>query len=59
MLILPLGVCDVLQIKVDLLCDVDCVAVEWAMFGAFWTNGQICSATSRLLLQVNFQACMF
>jgi betaine-aldehyde dehydrogenase len=26
-------------------------AVEWAMFGAFWTNGQICSATSRLLLQ--------
>eukprot|EP00244_Chara_vulgaris_P001460 TRINITY_DN1232_c0_g1_i3.p1 TRINITY_DN1232_c0_g1~~TRINITY_DN1232_c0_g1_i3.p1 ORF type:complete len:506 (+),score=91.76 TRINITY_DN1232_c0_g1_i3:131-1648(+) len=24
--------------------------VEWAMFGAFWTNGQICSATSRLLL---------
>lgn len=25
-------------------------AVEWAMFGAFWTNGQICSATSRLLL---------
>eukprot|EP00899_Mesostigma_viride_P002931 jgi/Mesvir1/12639/Mv02194-RA.2 len=30
--------------------DVD-KAVEWAMFGAFWTNGQICSATSRLLLQ--------
>ena len=22
-------------------------AVEWAMFGCFWTNGQICSATSR------------
>ena len=24
--------------------------VEWVMFGCFWTNGQICSATSRLLL---------
>lgn len=23
--------------------------VEWVMFGCFWTNGQICSATSRLL----------
>ena len=23
-------------------------AVEWVMFGCFWTNGQICSATSRL-----------
>lgn len=26
-------------------------AVEWCMFGCFWTNGQICSATSRLLIQ--------
>jgi len=26
-------------------------AVEWAMLGAFWTNGHICSATSRPLLQ--------
>lgn len=25
-------------------------AVEWIMFGAFWTNGQICSSTSRVLL---------
>lgn len=25
-------------------------AVEWTMFGCFWTNGQICSATSRLLI---------
>ena len=25
--------------------------VEWIMFGIFWTNGQICSATSRLLVQ--------
>eukprot|EP00877_Chromochloris_zofingiensis_P013539 jgi/Chrzof1/8439/Cz03g10210.t1 len=26
-------------------------AVEWVMFGAFWTNGQICSSTSRILVQ--------
>ncbi|KAF4678087.1 hypothetical protein FOL47_005366 [Perkinsus chesapeaki] len=25
-------------------------AIEWVMFGCFWTNGQICSATSRLLI---------
>ncbi|OWZ23754.1 hypothetical protein PHMEG_0001322 [Phytophthora megakarya] len=25
--------------------------VEWVMFGCFWTNGQICSATSRLLVK--------
>lgn len=25
-------------------------AVEWCMFGVFWTNGQICSSTSRLLV---------
>eukprot|EP00027_Filamoeba_sp_ATCC50430_P003947 CAMPEP_0168557106 /NCGR_PEP_ID=MMETSP0413-20121227/9240_1 /TAXON_ID=136452 /ORGANISM="Filamoeba nolandi, Strain NC-AS-23-1" /LENGTH=509 /DNA_ID=CAMNT_0008588099 /DNA_START=54 /DNA_END=1583 /DNA_ORIENTATION=- len=31
--------------------DVDLTeAVEWTMFGCFWTNGQICSATSRLLI---------
>jgi len=29
--------------------DVD-KAVEWCMFGVFWTCGQICSATSRLLV---------
>ena len=29
--------------------DVD-VAVEWLMFGIFWTNGQICSATSRAII---------
>ncbi|CBI15092.3 unnamed protein product, partial [Vitis vinifera] len=26
-------------------------AAEWTAFGCFWTNGQICSATSRLLVQ--------
>ncbi|KAH6557824.1 hypothetical protein KP509_1Z091400 [Ceratopteris richardii] len=26
-------------------------AVDWVMFGCFWTNGQICSTTSRLLVQ--------
>ncbi|KAF7838381.1 betaine aldehyde dehydrogenase 1, chloroplastic [Senna tora] len=25
-------------------------AAEWTAFGCFWTNGQICSATSRLIL---------
>jgi betaine-aldehyde dehydrogenase len=25
-------------------------AVEWLMFGIFWTNGQICSATSRAII---------
>lgn len=25
--------------------------VEWVMFGCFWTNGQICSSTSRLLIE--------
>ena len=29
--------------------DVD-KAVEWLMFGIFWTNGQICSSTSRALI---------
>ncbi len=26
-------------------------AVEWIMFGIFWNQGQVCSATSRLLVQ--------
>lgn len=26
-------------------------AVEWIMFGIFWNQGEVCSATSRLLLQ--------
>src|SRR5688572_22573468 len=37
-----------------LVKDVDIVeAVEWIMFGVFWTNGQICSSTSRLLIHEN------
>ncbi|CAN4088232.1 unnamed protein product [Withania somnifera] len=34
----------------DDIHDLD-IAVEWTLFGCFWTNGQICSATSRLILQ--------
>ncbi|MES2050094.1 MAG: aldehyde dehydrogenase family protein, partial [Pseudomonadota bacterium] len=26
-------------------------AVEWIMFGIFWNQGQVCSATSRMLIQ--------
>lgn len=28
-------------------------AAEWTLFGCFWTNGQICSATSRLIIHEN------
>ncbi|KAI3901661.1 hypothetical protein MKW92_053498, partial [Papaver armeniacum] len=28
-------------------------AAEWTMFGCFWTNGQMCSATSRLIVHEN------
>ena len=31
-------------------CDVD-KAVEWIMFGIFWNKGEVCSATSRVLVQ--------
>ncbi|PKI33294.1 hypothetical protein CRG98_046316 [Punica granatum] len=31
-------------------------AAEWTMFGCFWTNGQICSATSHLLVQESIAA---
>ncbi|KAL9439272.1 hypothetical protein AB3S75_024849 [Citrus x aurantiifolia] len=31
-------------------------AVEWTIFGCFWTNGQICSATSRLLVHESIAA---
>ncbi|KAF6143284.1 hypothetical protein GIB67_039067, partial [Kingdonia uniflora] len=27
-------------------------AAEWTLFGCFWTNGQICSATSRLIVHL-------
>lgn len=30
--------------------DID-AAVEWIMFGIFWNQGQVCSATSRVLVQ--------
>jgi len=40
--------------------DVDIVeAVEWIMFGVFWTNGQICSSTSRLLIHEKIAPAVF
>ncbi|KAL3748916.1 hypothetical protein ACJRO7_010063 [Eucalyptus globulus] len=30
-------------------------AAEWTIFGCFWTNGQICSATSRLIESIAAQ----
>lgn len=35
--------------------DVD-AAVEWILFGIFWNQGQVCSATSRLLVQEGIAA---
>ncbi len=31
-------------------CDLE-AAVEWLMFGIFWNKGEVCSATSRVLIQ--------
>jgi betaine-aldehyde dehydrogenase len=31
-------------------CDID-KAVEWILFGIFWNKGEVCSATSRVLVQ--------
>lgn len=31
-------------------CDIE-AAVEWIMFGIFWNKGEVCSATSRVLVQ--------
>ncbi|MCL7026139.1 hypothetical protein MKW94_005033 [Papaver nudicaule] len=31
-------------------------AAEWTMFGCFWTNGQMCSATSRLIVHEKIAA---
>lgn len=33
-------------------CDLE-AAVEWLMFGIFWNKGEVCSATSRVLIQEN------
>ena len=36
--------------------DVD-EAVEWVMFGIFWNQGEVCSATSRVLVQEDIYEC--
>lgn len=33
-------------------------AVEWIMFGIFWNQGQVCSATSRLIVQDGIAAAL-
>jgi len=33
--------------------------VEWIMFGVFWTNGQICSSTSRCLIHESIAPLIF
>lgn len=34
-------------------------AIEWIMFGVFWNQGQVCSATSRLLVERPIAAQLF
>ncbi|KAL9669553.1 hypothetical protein QQ045_007100 [Rhodiola kirilowii] len=42
------------KIPIVVFDDVDLdQAAEWTAFGCFWTNGQICSATSRLLVHIS------
>ncbi|SAK87670.1 aldehyde dehydrogenase [Caballeronia hypogeia] len=36
-------------------CDIE-KAVEWVMFGIFWNQGQVCSATSRVLVHESIHA---
>ncbi|CAI9762203.1 unnamed protein product [Fraxinus pennsylvanica] len=46
-----------LKSPIVVLEDVDLdKAAEWSLFGCFWTNGQICSATSRLFVHENIVA---
>ncbi|RKE37201.1 betaine-aldehyde dehydrogenase [Paraburkholderia sp. BL23I1N1] len=37
--------------------DID-AAVEWIMFGIFWNQGEVCSATSRVLVQRGIYECL-
>jgi betaine-aldehyde dehydrogenase len=34
-------------------------AIEWIMFGIFWNKGEVCSATSRLLVQSGIAPALF
>lgn len=34
-------------------------AIEWILFGIFWNKGEVCSATSRLLVQENIAPKLF
>lgn len=38
-------------------CDID-KAVEWILFGIFWNKGEVCSATSRVLVERRLYPCL-
>lgn len=48
------GICEEITLTVTFIFTIQSAA-EWTLFGCFWTNGQICSATSRLIVHVSME----